>query len=539
MNPYINQPSPVTGCNHSNAIEKCQNYVPIECDLCSITFATRSELEAHDNVFHTHPFYCDICNKGFHSKWMCNAHRLTHFHLQLQCPLCPNIYKSNETLNVHIANSHSSIPKFKCVLCSQTFATRSKLFLHRRNQHVNVKCDSCNETFDTNLHYLRHVQTKHSDVPKLQNKIKHYKCNICPFVTDNKSRMTGHKRIKHEKPHKCLYCMKNFGTLSTLKHHIRSRHLSCNSLDNFSCYFCERTFIDKSDIEAHIIGAHLKEYENYPFLFAFYNNLVCKICHQLFESGSSLKTHSEQTHSNASICNVCCKQFVNLLNFKIHSRKCVSKVEYQCEFCGISMLDKFGLRIHIESTHLLQEYKCQVCPVILSSFCGLVVHFKMMHPSSRPMEFNENDIKCEYCGTKFKTNSRVKLHLRIHERAYFCRICGRRYGENSSLTAHKLLHKNPVTHSCTCCGRKFLSKKTVERHILMHRQNPCNGTNFRCDICDKLCKSIGGLTTHKRKMHGDGASKNNQKRIIYCKLCKLDFKTERLFLRHKKNVHDS
>lgn len=40
---------------------------------------------------------------------------------------------------------------------------------------------------------------------------------------------------------------------------------------------------------------------------------------------------------------------------------------------------------------------------------------------------NERDVQCHLCGKGFRTNSDLRIHLRVHndERRYECDVCGK------------------------------------------------------------------------------------------------------------------
>ena len=54
-------------------------------------------------------------------------------------------------------------------------------------------------------------------------------------------------------------------------------------------------------------------------------------------------------------------------------------------------------------------------------------------------------------------------------------------------------------------------------------------TAFVCEVCDKVCKSKGGLVIHRRRMH----EVSEKKKVFQCEGCQEEFGQEANLLNHK------
>ncbi|CAH0393875.1 unnamed protein product [Bemisia tabaci] len=92
-----------------------------------------------------------------------------------------------------------------------------------------------------------------------------------------------------------------------------------------------------------------------------------------------------------------------------------------------------------------EEAICDVCGKALSTVGNLTVH-KLIHKAP----IFDKPFPCEYCDKRFRHNSSLKEHIRIHtgEKPHGCDMCGQSFRARATLAKHKLskkLHHLQVT----------------------------------------------------------------------------------------------
>ena len=104
----------------------------------------------------------------------------------------------------------------KCNMCSRTFKSSAKLFMHQHKYHKNgssLQCPICLKNFNSQANALVHVRAHTQE--------KTYKCHICLVGFCDSSTLKKHVRTHTgEKPYECHLCPKKFTQSGNLKRHL-------------------------------------------------------------------------------------------------------------------------------------------------------------------------------------------------------------------------------------------------------------------------------------------------------------------------------
>lgn len=171
----------------------------------------------------------------------------------------------------------------------------------------------------------------------------------------------------------------------------RLRRSSSNK-NPFICDWCQKEFKQKALLRSHM-NTHLTE----PRFF-------CELCPYASKRNNDLKKHLE-THHNPD----------RIAKGRIRRRK--------CEKCDDVLNGKKELKLHMREKHppstpvkkiRILKRTCEKCQEVVEGLKALRLHMKKKHSEN-------NEIRCETCHRRFKTNFRLKKHkLKFGEFVKFC-----------------------------------------------------------------------------------------------------------------------
>lgn len=114
---------------------------------------------------------------------------------------------------------------------------------------------------------------------------------------------------------------------------------------------------------------------------------------------------------------------------------------------------------------------------------------------------------CFWCPEHLQDQQALDQHLLISSlcKSYsknYCPLCRRHFSQRGTLTQHiQQQHQKVGLHRCPTCEYRCASKSNMN----IHRQR-CNGGGTQCNICNKVCKTPGGLKLHMRHLHSSQGS---------------------------------
>ena len=199
----------------------------------------KAELMLHwrDNVT------CSVCLKGFKDKYTREKHEAVVHRSEVQkfkCDLCTKSYASKFSLEYH-AKTHESSPKrHACELCGKSFTTLASLSHHQKIAHKTdvdtpeiFSCNLCEKKYSLKSHLQRHEREQHCE-KKLNIDFKEgviltkqYTCNQCDKKFKRKENLNRHHETSHSenrKTYDCEHCGNSFSREDNLKRHVKSKH---------------------------------------------------------------------------------------------------------------------------------------------------------------------------------------------------------------------------------------------------------------------------------------------------------------------------
>ncbi|CAN7985871.1 unnamed protein product, partial [Ixodes pacificus] len=307
----------------------------------------------------------------------------------------------------------------------------------------------------------------------------------------------------------------------------------------------------------------------------------CDQCHRTFSSKSNLRTHQKDLHSSVTYaCDLCpmvtnsrhsLRQHVNT----IHQRTTVAT---ECEHCKKRFASKAQLQRHTAVMHMgdgaclaegtnpfpsLKVFRCKECPHVTFSPYRSKAH-AVTHTGVMPFQCSQcdksfvfrdvlnrhvllkhNDGKekrCPHCKRRFVSDSRYKVHVRLHERngGFVCKECGQLFESKGFLDYHAQRHStNEEPSTCQVCGMTFKNVRAKAIHT-NHRHPEVSSSSslaivrsmnypHGCDQCPVRFKTVVELQAHQTYNHSpnQGSASNTSsappKDRFKCTICQKGF----------------
>lgn len=269
--------------------------VAVICPLCN-----KAYMKDRSTTFKKHMYLHEKGRETFHECIACGhrakdvttlkAHcqRMGKYH-DNQCAHCHERVWSYDAYKEHIKEEHDDMWLYTCGLCTETFDTEDRRFIHRRSEHVDrpkaigstmkeqknipVVCESCGKTFPNADCLTSHIVRRHRE--------KNIPCKLCDFKCASKNVMVEHVRGIHEiLP--CAVC----GELvkrKNRKRHILRKHTGNTDMP-FVCKVCNKGFSERNNYNEHL-NVHTGAKPH-----------ICKYCGRGYASTGNKRMHERTTH---------------------------------------------------------------------------------------------------------------------------------------------------------------------------------------------------------------------------------------------------
>lgn len=251
------------------------------CSICTQPFTSERSLYKHMRKIHqTEPviYNCKYCEKTFTNENR-HSYHLDRFHpeedLDVEKPfICPVVvcqrrFRSSVNLDMHSKTHKSSDQR----LASLRQGQAKKANIPHKEKIKKIPCETCGKWVqERNMkqHCLTHADSRQ------------YACNLCDKTYPIKRSLVQHKlevHIKRELFCPVETCKKVFHNKTVLY-----QHMDMHSGVKQKCPQCEKEFVYRRDLNAHIRGVHegRKSY--------------CSFCQKEFTRGPEKNRHERRCH---------------------------------------------------------------------------------------------------------------------------------------------------------------------------------------------------------------------------------------------------
>jgi KRAB domain-containing zinc finger protein len=350
-----------------------------------------------------------------------------------------------------------------------------------------------------------------------------FKCDQCPFVTDQFANLTRHLKLATHGEKKIIK------TYKTRK-------------PSFGCEFCEKSFFSQKHLKIHASihpeykGEKIEqqELERHKSIHDEIKPFPCDLCPYSSLTKGRLREHTMIHHPDSLpedmtkifICEICSKSFGCKSYLSRHvSREHTRDKVYNCDQCNYETTQCTAFKEHVRTHTGERPYACHVCTKTFIRSSHMKKHIKEVH-------IGEKNIFCELCPKTYKTQDQLNQHMVTHtgEKNFHCDVCPKSFGLRSTLANHKRLHTGERPWACDECGLTFSQRGHLYSHKKSHNKN--REYAFKCDICPKVFDKAIRLKKHKEKKHID-----TDEKPFLCSLCGQEF-TEDVHLKaHMKGKH--
>ena len=296
------------------------------CSICELSFRQESIMLNHVTKKHgpVPPPQCDICFMTFETKSKWTYHRATIHSEKVPCEDCGKSY-TKSTMNEHMRQVHDVCDPRTCEHCGSVFTNKRKFNAHVKG-HTNP------DVYKANARNMWMEKIK-----------ENCRCNL--GFTSKKSHIE-HYKIVHEKYQECAKCSKLVRDLGERGHRCE-KPKPATPKKGSTCPECGKYYERELSMWYHINATHSK------------TPVACEICGKVFKSKIHMKSHMKTNHDEKTACVHCGKQVQNMKEHIGSVHTADYNKPFKCDHCGKGFVDNRKLRDHMNIHLNMKPYACR------------------------------------------------------------------------------------------------------------------------------------------------------------------------------------
>ncbi|XP_011863812.1 PREDICTED: zinc finger protein 423-like [Vollenhovia emeryi] len=336
-------------------------------------------------------------------------------------------------------------------------------------------------------------------------------CDICGKQFQTLKNLEIHKRTFSFITDICPMCGTGFSSKRFLQTHITAAHVPhISKTYSFHCVFCNQGFFKKHDLKSHILHLHNKQLLS----TLTRNNDV--------SAGKS--DHPSIKH--VTTCNICNLAFETHDCYVEHRMYYYENHTFQCSLCAQNFQGMYMFHHHNKLVHCSQDkrksyrYICDICNEGFNHESHF--HSHSMHVHSKDLNLGESAKECgernrsDYSPnvpekiTNFSMDQQKQNKQLSNE--YICQICQLKFTDTSDMLRHKELHSNDGDFKCDKCDRRCKTITLLDQHRKLTHicRDIYNG--YECRICGEVLETVTSLKCHEKHFHSNIINNDTDKR---------------------------
>lgn len=254
------------------------------------------------------------------------------------------------------------------------------------------------------------------------------------------------------------------------------------SLDEYECYICALTYIDK------------QEYLEHCKTHDFYCNICCKVFIDENELREHRNEHKESPDDQDDLfCGPCNKRLRSSAQVEQHTKMhesmslIINYIEFfPCHDCTLIFVNNERLQEHFAADHKAEAQKAKKAK--LKKIDETCTDYQFLE-EEKEEEYQDGAYSCGHCAATYSSATGLKYHVILHSNKFSCPIfeCGCEYDQLSRLSIHVLnKHINMSNLQCLHCNDSFSSYDELQSHL----RNDCKEKKFNCPECGKYLQAV-------------------------------------------------
>lgn len=361
-----------------------------------------------------------------------------------------------------------------------------------------------------------------------------YPCSICGKQFQSSKNLQQHIRSFSNTTDVCPLCETAFSSKRLLQSHIVAAHVpQISKTYNFHCMFCNQGFVKKHELRPHVLHLHgqqmfrtfMRDSHNNPDNLDGLCTGVCDVCNIKFETRDRYAEHRMYYYKNHKFtCSICRQDFQGMYMFHHHyklahySEDKRKSYKYICDVCNEGFNHESHFHSHKMHVHINKE--------TLTAIAKKSESEKLIHAfESQKRTATEQQKESKYLSIeKYLSNE------------YVCSVCQMKCMNVNDIVNHIILYSTSGDFKCDKCDRQCKTRDVLEQHKKLTHicRDVYNG--YLCHICGEILETITSLQCHEKHFHSNANSIENQsntnKNKYKCLFCGITFLSADIVQKH-------
>lgn len=353
-----------------------------------------------------------------------------------------------------------------------------------------------------------------------------YPCGVCGKKFQNLKNWEQHMRIFSRATEFCPLCNTAFSSKRYLQTHIAAAHVPQLSKNyDFHCVFCNQGFLKKCELRPHVLHLHGRQMleaitpDFHSNQEKSNGNVTCCICNLAFESPDRYMEHKMYYYKNHKFrCLICSKDFQGMYMYHHHNKFLHypedkrKSYNYKCDICNEGFTHELHLHSHNMHVHPNKENLTKIT--------------KQLEKRDQPVI----DVEKEDKEMLYLYMNQQKRTTHLSSTDYICQICQFQCADAKDLKNHELFYTNGGDFKCNLCNRQCKTLDLLDQHKSLSHICRDVYNEHVCNNCGEVLTSIVSLKCHEKHFHANLASHDNANN---CKDCDQTFSSPTEYQKHQ------